>query len=184
MNLTWPDTQPTVPGEHLTLRPWRSSDAAAVFDACQDAAIQRFTSVPEPYSLADAEAFIAGAEQHFASRTEVNFAAVDPLDTPVASISLIAIDDDRRTAEIGYWVVSWARGLGVARTAVVRVAEWGARELGVRRFFLRIEDDNVGSITAAVAAGAVASDELEETEVKGRVKQFRRYWLEVGRPEA
>lgn len=178
MNLTWPDTQPTVPGEHLTLRPWRDSDAQAVFEACQDEAIQRFTRVPEPYTMAEAEAFLAAAAQHWAERSEVCFAAVDPLDVPVAAITLMTIDDDQRTAEIGYWVVPWARGLGVARTAVVRICQWGVRELGIHRFLLRIEDENRSSVLAALAAGAVASERVEQVETKGRIRKLRHYWLD------
>lgn len=173
----WPEEQPVVPGAHVTLRPWRESDAQLVFEVCQDEAIQRFTSVPEPYTLDDARAFIESTHQMWREQLEATFAAVDSADALMASIGLMKINDETRTAEIGYWVVPWARGLGVARSAVARLADWGHEQLGIENFRLRIEETNAASIAAALAAGAVASDELEPVDLKGTIRQMRHYWL-------
>jgi hypothetical protein len=43
------DPQPTLAGRRVRLRPWRPDDAGAVFAACQDEEIQRWTEVPVPY---------------------------------------------------------------------------------------------------------------------------------------
>ena len=51
-------TQPTLPGRRVTLRPWHQDDADAVFDACQDADIQYWTTVPSPYSRDDAAFYV------------------------------------------------------------------------------------------------------------------------------
>lgn len=59
MTLNWPEDQPILDGETIILRPWRPEDAQAVFEACQDEMVQAFTSVPSPYRLTDAEAFVA-----------------------------------------------------------------------------------------------------------------------------
>ena len=47
--LTWPATQPTLEADGLTLRPWRASDADAVYAACQDPEIVKWTTIPQPY---------------------------------------------------------------------------------------------------------------------------------------
>lgn len=177
MSANWPAEQPTVVGEHITLRPYRASDAPLIFEVCQDEAIQRYTSVPEPYTLADAESFIERTHAQWEAREEATFAAVDGVDSLMASIGLMKIDEQAHEGEIGYWVVPWARGLGVARTAVVRLADWGHQQLGITRFRLRIEETNAASIAAALAAGAVASDVLEPVELKGTIRQMRHYWL-------
>jgi RimJ/RimL family protein N-acetyltransferase len=43
--------------DRLYLRPPRLGDAGQIYAACQDAEIQRWTTVPSPYSRADAEMF-------------------------------------------------------------------------------------------------------------------------------
>ena len=42
----------------MRLRPWRPGDVPAVFAACQDAEIQRWTQVPVPYLREHAEGFV------------------------------------------------------------------------------------------------------------------------------
>ena len=48
----------TLTTDRLVLRPLRAEDAPAVAEICQDAEIQKWTFVPSPYSLKDAEVFI------------------------------------------------------------------------------------------------------------------------------
>lgn len=48
----------TLRTSRLELSTPRAGDVAAIHEECQDAAIQRFTTVPSPYLLADAEAFV------------------------------------------------------------------------------------------------------------------------------
>ena len=50
--------QPTLSGRRVRLRPWRPEDAEAVFAACQDPEVQRWTEVPVPYLREHAEQFI------------------------------------------------------------------------------------------------------------------------------
>jgi RimJ/RimL family protein N-acetyltransferase len=52
--------QPTLTGARVSLRPWRADDVDAVFAACQDAEIQRWTQVPVPYAREHAEGFVSG----------------------------------------------------------------------------------------------------------------------------
>src|SRR5206468_4132414 len=47
-----------IEGGIVTLRPWERADAVFVFEACQDADIQRWTRVPRPYTALDAATFI------------------------------------------------------------------------------------------------------------------------------
>lgn len=52
-----PEGQPTLTGPRVRLRPWWDDDVDAVFAACQDAEIQRWTEVPVPYRREHAAAF-------------------------------------------------------------------------------------------------------------------------------
>ncbi len=178
MRPTWPPTQPSITGGQLALRPWQASDAEVVATACQDPLIQRYTRVPVPYLISDAQEFIRTSADAWASGAEANYAVVEHRQV-VGAISLMSFDHQQATAEIGYWVAPWARGRGIARTAIGMIADWGAGELGLQRFLLQIEDESVASVAAALAAGAVRSGEVAEAEVRGTARGLRQYWLGV-----
>jgi predicted carbohydrate-binding protein with CBM5 and CBM33 domain len=50
--------QPVLTGSKVVLRPWTADDANEVFAACQDAEIQRWTTVPSPYTFDDAVGYV------------------------------------------------------------------------------------------------------------------------------
>ena len=59
------------------LRPWRSSDAPAVLEICQDPEIARWVTIPQPFLAADADAFIENAATMWRDGTGAPFAIVD-----------------------------------------------------------------------------------------------------------
>src|SRR6187397_3077761 len=63
--------------DDLVLRPWRPADAPAVFAVCQDPEIARWVTIPQPFGLADAEAFIETARAMWRDGTGAAFAIVD-----------------------------------------------------------------------------------------------------------
>jgi hypothetical protein len=59
LRLPWPEQPPTTLSDGVvTLRAWRADDADAVYSACQDEQIQRYTQVPVPYLRSDATGFV------------------------------------------------------------------------------------------------------------------------------
>ena len=117
-DLHWPDAQPTLDAEGLTVRPWRESDADAVYAACQDPEIARWTTVPSPFERSHAEAFVGplsvGAWAH---KTAVKFAAVGADGTVVGSFGLVRVDTVIGVTEVGYWVAPAARRRSPGRSA-------------------------------------------------------------------
>src|SRR5689334_7037253 len=62
--------------DRLLLRPFTSSDAEAVYLACQDPDIQFYTPAPSPYRRADAETFVnESAPMGWSTDTEYIFGA-------------------------------------------------------------------------------------------------------------
>lgn len=175
MNLTWPPTHPVLTGPRFSLRPWRTSDAQAVFDACQDEATQHFTTIPVPYLMSDAQQFIALAPLKWTERSEAQFAIVDLDDDVVGSIGMMKIDDEQRSAEAGYWIAPQARQQGAARDALELLTTWGREVLGLREVILLIERENTASIAVAMAAGFRRFGEDEPYELKGSVRHMGRY---------
>src|SRR5262249_15137310 len=133
-----PPLEPIEPTEitagRLHLRQWWPSDAPAVFDACQDPEIARWTNVPHPYGHADAEQFVGeSAPAQWASGTGAPFAVVDATSGGLlASVHLSRITPDG-SAEIGFWCAPAARGQGVTAQAVTAVTRWAFGALGLAR---------------------------------------------------
>ena len=155
--LEWPAEPPTLEGEGLRLRPWGPSDADAVFESCQDREIQRWTTVPVPYLRSDANGFVcAMAPGQWAARTGALFCVADVDDDRVlGSCGLVAVDEQNRVAEIGYWVAPAARNAGVARRAVELLAGWSFEAGGMHRLEIYVESTNVASLALAESVDCV-----------------------------
>ena len=144
--------QPTLTGAHVRLRPWRADDVDAVFAACQDAAIQRWTQVPVPYVRENAEEFVGSIAPDTWAQGGGLF-AVEPRDGGplVGSIGLFPPHDGY--AEAGYWTAPGHRGRGFTAEALGLLTAWAFDEVGLRRVELVVDPDNAGSRGVAERAG-------------------------------
>jgi RimJ/RimL family protein N-acetyltransferase len=139
----------------LLLRPWRPADADAVYRACQDSEIQRWTSIPRPYLREHAESFVTTyTKQTWSAGTAAPLGVFDAATGEMlGSNGLIGLHLDYRAAEVGYWVAPWARRRGVATNATRAVARWCLDSLGVRRIAWRAELGNHASRLVAERLG-------------------------------
>src|SRR3954465_1254846 len=94
----------------LLLRPWQEDDIPAIHKICQDPEIQRWTTIPSPYAMGDAQWFVRDfTPRGFATGDEATFAVlVKETGQIAAAVGLGGIarhSEGRgvRTAEIGYW---------------------------------------------------------------------------------
>lgn len=142
-----------IPAGRLHLRPWQGSDADAVLAACQDPALQRWTSVPVPYTRRHAVQYVQDVSpQGWASGTAAHLAVVDATsERLLAAVSLMDVADG--AAEVGAWAVADARGSGVVPAAVRALAGWAFGALGLHRLVWAAEAGNAASLRAAVKAG-------------------------------
>jgi RimJ/RimL family protein N-acetyltransferase len=153
----------------LLLRPWLPEDAPAVFAACQDEQIQRWTLVPSPYSEQDAVEFVGGSEARWAAGTP-SFAAVDAGTGHLLGSIGVVSHAETGDPEIGYWVAADARGRGVATRATVTVCGWLFEQQGATRVVWHAVVGNTVSRRAAEAAGFV----VEGTARQGMVHRGER----------
>ena len=160
----------TLEDELVLLRPYERGDVAAIVAACQDPEISRWTSVPSPYSEADALAWLESDE-------EETFAIVDrSTGELLGSIGVRYLDGG--TAETGYWVRREARGRGVATRALVLLARWALTEKELARFQLRADVENEASQRVAERAGFVREGVLRSSlELKGERRDVVMYSL-------
>lgn len=125
----------------VALRPWRPEDASAVFHACQDAAIQRWLRLPQPYTARHAVEFVRAHAGPQPEPSGAYFAAVR-LETGevLGSVSFDRLADG--AGEIGGWLDPFARGRGLATAAVAGLTAWGFAELGLERVRCRVARGN------------------------------------------
>ena len=168
------DEQPVLTDGTLTLRPWRVDDADAVYRACQDPDIQRWTQVPVPYTRADAEGFVTEfAPAAWRGGTGVVFAVVDGSDSLLASIGVVDLDRPNRSCEIGYWVAPDARRRGVASGATALLSAWVGEAFDVDRVELYTAPENVASQGVAARAGFRRDGEAEHASRGAPVLMLR-----------
>lgn len=144
---------PVLVDDLVALRPPTLDDVDAVFDACQDVEIQRWTTVPRPYTRADAVAYVELCRWAWDQAVAAPFVVVDAADRR----RLLGTIDLRHTGpaagEIGYWVAPWARRRGVAGRALALVRDWAVHELGKHVLTLQVYEGNDASARVAEVAG-------------------------------
>ena len=153
--------QPTISGSRVLLRPWTPSDAQDVFLACQDADIQRWTTVPSPYTLAHAEEFVGTTASQTWADGGILCAVVDA-DSGELAASMGAHRVHNGVAEIGYWTRRESRRRGLTKDALRALTQWLFTECGVARAELIIEPTNPGSIGVAESTGFVREGLLRQ----------------------
>lgn len=147
------------------LRPWSTTDAAAVFAAATDPdiALWNGSAISTP---AEAAEWIA-RRADWSAGDHVSLAVVDGLSGElVGSVSLHRIDREQSDAEIGYWIAPAARGRGFGSGAVTALCRWAFLQLPIERIELCHAVENPASARVAEKAGFTR---------EGRLRQSYRY---------
>jgi RimJ/RimL family protein N-acetyltransferase len=143
----------TLHTERLTLSVPTDDDVDAIHAACQDGAIQRYTTVPSPYERQHAEGFISFARTRWAEGLEATWAIRDG-DALAGMVGINGISPGG-SGELGYWMAPGSRRRGLLTEAARAVIDWGfsADAAGLQRIEWRAVVGNVGSARAARALG-------------------------------
>ena len=136
----------------VRLRPWQPTDAVAVFLACQDPRIARFVPIPQPYTMAVAEGYVAFAAAATASGPDAHLAITDAADGEVLG-AISRHGGDGHRAAFGYWLAPGARGRGVATRAMHLLIDWTLATTDVVRLELYTDPDNDASGRVALRSG-------------------------------
>jgi hypothetical protein len=100
---------------HLTLRPWRASDAGAVVEIMRDRSMFEFLALPDPYTRAHADAFVTKyGDEGRATGTGIGSAVIE---TSTGRLVGSAALHGRgyRVLGRGNGSRQWLRGRGIAR---------------------------------------------------------------------
>ncbi|SDO02651.1 GNAT family N-acetyltransferase [Actinacidiphila guanduensis] len=155
----------TLTTRRLVLRPFAAGDVEAVYQACQDPEIPRWTAVPSPYTRETAADFIGRiCPDGWREDTLYNFGVFTVAeDALVGSIGLVRLQQlapPQRQAELGYWTAADQRGRGYTKEAGREVCRWAFESLGVERIEWYAEAGNEGSRAVALGIGFVQEGTL------------------------
>lgn len=150
----------------IALRRLIPSDASWIYDACQDAEIQRWTLVPRPYLIGHANDFCSGGGPEEIQRWAIAEQSDQTHGLGVMSVHRII----NGVAEIGYWVAPWARGRSVCSRAVIDVISWLKGFDSNIAVTAKIATTNVASQRVVLRAGFLAEGPTEELLPDGENK--------------
>jgi RimJ/RimL family protein N-acetyltransferase len=145
---------PEIGGDGVVLRPWRPGDLDVVLAGYGDPAIQRW----HVRSMTEDEArdWIAHWPGRWRAETGAGWAVTRDGGGAVGQISLNRLDLHEGAAGISYWTLPAARGAGVAHRALVALAGWSFRTLGLHRLQASHSTANPASCRVAEKAGFAA----------------------------
>ena len=133
-DVVYPACVPVLTDEHALLRAHRPSDAERIVEQSRDPESLRWTTVPRPYGLPDAEDFLAHIEAGWNNPEGDRLWAVSDANDP-DHLFLGTIDVRPRapgTAEVGFGLHPDARGRGLMASALRLVCQWWFDAGGIR----------------------------------------------------
>ena len=143
---------PRIRTERLLLRPPTLADAVYIAELANDADVARMTvSIPHPYRLADAQAFLSAVAAR-PPRDTRPFLIEHPDFGPIGMTGY-----QRHPAsglmEVGYWLGRTFRGAGFATEALRGALRWAQLDWGRRAIVSNHFEDNPASARVLVKAG-------------------------------
>jgi RimJ/RimL family protein N-acetyltransferase len=142
--------EPPLEDELVLLRPWRGEDVPAIVAACNDPEIVRWTTVPTPYSAADARAWLDRCKTAW-SEGAAPLAVIEQESGELAAAITLWLHGN--VGELGYWAAPSFRGRGYVPRAVQLLCAWGFDELQLPRMQLGTFLGNAASERVAEKSG-------------------------------
>lgn len=163
------DPEPPLTDGVVSLRPRRESDIPRIVEACSDPDTARYTTVPAPYTEADAREWLDAAPGRMANGESFECAIADPeTDRLLGSVGFVKFDWDNRRGEVGYWQHPDSRGKGYTARALRLLCAHGFGTLGLDRCEGLAEVGNAGSQKVLEKAGFQREGVLRSyVEIKG-----------------
>ena len=143
------------------LRPPHPREAAEALAMLHDPLTQLWNAAPRVVDLATAREWCeSGAD--WSDGSHATFSVLEAVTGRLAgNVSLWRVDlTDQHCAAIGYRTAPWARGRGVATTAVGSVTGWAFGALGIERIELPHAVDNAASCRVAQKCGYLVEGTL------------------------
>ncbi|MGC9359020.1 MAG: GNAT family N-acetyltransferase [Anaerolineae bacterium] len=158
---------PTLTTSRLLLRPFRRSDADAVWRLAGAREIAQYTlHIPHPYERQMAVTWIASHADRFAGGEGVTLAVTLCDDATLVGAMGLSVDAENGTGELGYWIGIPYWGRGYAPEAARALLAYGFGELDLHRIYACHLAPNVASGRVMQKLGMVCEGTLREHVVK------------------
>jgi RimJ/RimL family protein N-acetyltransferase len=167
--------RPSLRTARLDLRPPQMADARRLAALANDFDVTRMTgSMPYPFTLADAEAFVRPAEEAEPSQAAM-FVIELPGEGPVGAIGL---DPDGILAvEVGYWLGRPYWGRGYATEALAALLAWARDGWRRRCVTARHFADNPASGAVLIKAGFLYTGRVGPWPCRSRGEDVPTRWM-------
>ena len=134
---------PRLEDEVVALRPWTQADLPAVGAAVADPEIARRNRLPQPF---DPAGWFAEITRQQRAGEGLRLLIVDPVtDRLLGATSLAGLGREHRSADLGYWVLAFERGRGVAPRAIGLLTAWAFDTLELEQIVAATDPDNAPS---------------------------------------
>jgi RimJ/RimL family protein N-acetyltransferase len=145
-------------GGGLRLRPYRSDDASALYEAVNESVESVGRWLPwchADYNKTDADVWIAHCEDGWRTGEHYAFAVFDANSAQFCgAVGLNQRNREHNFMNLGYWVRASRQEQGIVRRAARLVAMFGFEQLGLTRVEIVTAPDNQASRRVAEALGA------------------------------
>ena len=135
----------------IGLRAVVATDAEWIHRACQDPEIQRWTTVPRPYTIDHARFFVGDTTLEYRRWVIEGAERYEPL----GLLGIHSVQPDTGDADIGYWVAPWGRGRGAGAAAVRAMTEIARTDADISRLVAYVAEENLASQEVVRRAGFV-----------------------------
>ncbi len=168
---------PVLKNEDLTLRSLKLSDAPVLAKHLDDKKISRWTlHIPFPYKERDAKRFIRRSFFKIRNMEEYTFGIFR--EELCGVITLMNIDHENSSAEVGYWLAGKFWGEGIMTDALRLVAGFAFEKERFHRLFARLFAENTASARVLEKAGFSQEGRMRETRYRyGRLHDELLYSL-------
>ena len=164
----------------IRLEPFAESHLPAIARMIHDPGVLAYTRVPDPPPADFPKTWLARYENGRREGTKEAFAIVDAASGEFLGLAVaVGIDEEARTAELGYVVAPWARGRGVASAALGQLTRWAFDERELLRLELLISVANEPSKRVAKNCGYVHEGTLRSHYFKQGRREDSEVWSKL-----
>ncbi len=141
-------------GKRLNLRELEESDKESLWQNAKDFEIAKYTTLPHPYSLKDAEDFINISKKRIKKKESFELGIeLKKTGKIIGMVGLKNINWKNKQGEIGYWLGKkyWHKKL--MKESLGMMLDFGFKKLGLLEIFARVMHPNISSLKLLEKSG-------------------------------
>ena len=158
----------TLETDRFVLRPPLKKDIPTILKHMQQPSISATTlHIPFPYSRKDAMIWVTKSKQEIVRGLSYTFCIIHKNTNEMIGAIGLHMNPEHNRAEAGYWIAVPYWNQGIATEALVRIMEFGFKEIGLNKIFATHLVENPSSGRVMIKAGMTKEGKLREHYQKG-----------------